>query len=405
MFASTRSLLALSFALFLAPAAASAQLSANGPGSAIPGTGTGGGGTWDTAQPASSIPSAVNLATPVTRVNSIVVRGLTHSFIGDVQMTLRDPNGVEHNIFVRPGMDNGNPNGQAGDMLLGDWTFVQCGGMDLPDCGFTVCGNNDVPSGTYNQTFFTGANLWTDGNSNIFNTDMCSISGPAGDWSLVIYDWAGLDPGAFTGWTLNYNGPTCLTTCGTDPFPSLCNGDGGDQMGCTDCPCGNNAAAGTVGGCINSAGTSTRISAGGDPSVSLPSGDSTDLRFTLSGAPPTSTCVLLSGAAVAPTNMANPCFGSNSGALSVDRDGLRCAVQSLLRHGNRQSNASGEIMDSTGPNRVWGGEAQPTDGIAGQSGFVSGQTRIFQVTHRDDAAAVCMRGLNTSQAVSVKFTP
>ena len=44
-------------------------------------------------------------------------------------------------------------------------------------------------------------------------------------------------------------------------------------------------------------------------------------------------------------------------------------------------------------------------GIAAAAGFVAGQTRYFQVTHRDDAAQVCMRGLNTSQAVEMTFTP
>jgi hypothetical protein len=186
---------------------------------------------------------------------------------------------------------------------------------------------------------------------------------------------------------------------------SVCNGDGGDQAGCTDCPCGNNAPMGTVGGCLNSAGTSTQLTASGDPSVSLPSGSTTDLQFSATGAPPGSTNVLLSGNAVAPASMANPCFGLNSGILSADRDGLRCVVQVVVRHGNRAANGMGEIMDSSGPSRVWGGPAQPVDGIAVQGGFVSGQTRFFQITHRDDAMAVCMRGLNTSQAVSVTFTP
>ena len=188
-------------------------------------------------------------------------------------------------------------------------------------------------------------------------------------------------------------------------FAELCNGDGGDQMGCTNCPCFNNALPGTPGGCLNSAGTSTRLSATGSPSLALLPGDTTDLRFTASGSPPGATNVLLSGNAVAPTGMMNPCFGEDSGILSVDRDGLRCAVQSLLRHGNRTADTMGNIMDSTGPNRVWGGEAQPNDGIGVQAGFVAGQTRYFQITHRDDIAAVCMRGLNTSQAVEVTFTP
>ena len=202
----------------------------------------------------------------------------------------------------------------------------------------------------------------------------------------------GMQPGA----------PGCV---GGDPFQSLCNGDGGDQLGCTACPCSNDASPGTVGGCLNSSGSSSRLSAGGDSSVSLPAMSTSDLRFEMTGGPALATSVLLSGAAVAPQNMANPCFGLSSGSQAADRDGLRCAVQSVQRHGNRQTDVTGSILNASGASRVWGGPAQPTAGIASQGGFVSGQTRYFQVTHRDDALLVCTRGLNTSQAVEVTFTP
>jgi hypothetical protein len=212
------------------------------------------------------------------------------------------------------------------------------------------------------------------------------------NWNDAPIDWT-----FSAGYIIEYAGPSSAL--------GVCNGDGGDQMGCTDCPCGNNSPVGTTGGCLNSAGTSTRLTQSGDPSVSLPSGSTTDLRFEATGAPPSSTNVLLSGNAVAPNNMSNPCFGTGAGILSSDRDGLRCVVQAVVRHGNRAANAMGDIVDNTGPNRVWGGPAQPVDGIAGQGGFMAGQTRFFQITHRDDALAVCMRGLNTSQAVEVTFTP
>lgn len=199
--------------------------------------------------------------------------------------------------------------------------------------------------------------------------------------------------------------PETLVITGAPVFVDLCNGDGGNQMGCTNCPCGNNAMPGTIGGCTNSGGGSTAIAASGSTSVSLGAGDPTDLRLTLTGAPPNAFCVMLSGDAVAPANMANPCFGMNSGAQAADRDGLRCAVQNTLRHGGRSANVAGEVVDSAGPSRVWGGEAQPNAGIAGQAGFVAGQTRYFQLNHRDDAMQVCMRGLNTSQAIEVTFEP
>lgn len=197
----------------------------------------------------------------------------------------------------------------------------------------------------------------------------------------------------------------CATVTFEGFFPSLCNGDGGDQMGCTDCPCSNNAPAGTLGGCQHSGGTSSRLDATGDPSVSLPPGSDGDLRFSMSGGPAFATTVLLSGAAVAPANAANPCFGLARGVPAGDRDGLRCVIQSVLRHGNRQTDSDGNVQDSMGPSRAWGGESHPTAGIASASGFAAGQTRFFQLTHRDDPLAGCMRGLNTSQAIQVTLTP
>ena len=208
--------------------------------------------------------------------------------------------------------------------------------------------------------------------------------------------------------------PSSQAGCGGAPpvvYASSCNGDGGDQMGCTDCPCGNNAPAGTAGGCQHSAsagGGGSLLIAAGDASVSLPSGSVTDLKLSMTNMPPTSTAVMFSGSAIAPQNVANPCFGFGVAVAlgtSGEKDGLRCAVGGLLRHGNRQSNASGDILDDSGPNRTWGGVAGPAVGIAAQGAFMSGQTRYFQATHRDLPGAVCMTALNTSQAIEVTFTP
>lgn len=206
---------------------------------------------------------------------------------------------------------------------------------------------------------------------------------------------------------MNPGAPGCVD------FPSWCNGDGGDQVGCTDCPCGNNAVAGSVGGCAHSAsagngGLGSLLLAEGSASISLPSGSTTDLRLSMENMPPVSTTVMFSGAAIAPQNMANPCFGKGVAVMlgaSGEKDGLRCAVGGLVRHGNRQSDASGEIKDDTGPSRTWGGVAGPAAGLGVQAGFMAGQTRYFQATHRDLDTEQCMTGLNTSQAIEVTFTP
>ncbi len=186
----------------------------------------------------------------------------------------------------------------------------------------------------------------------------------------------------------------------TPEFSALCFGDGGVTPGCTSCPCGNDAAPGTLGGCTNSSGGAARLTASGNPSVSLPSMSTNDLRLAISDAPPLGFCLLNSGDAVAPTNAANPCFGLDSGVQSSTLDGLRCAVMNTRRHGGRSADSNGDVGTTNNP---WGGEGGPPVGIA--SGFVAGQTRYFQVIHRDAPLQVCARGLNTSNAVELTFFP
>ena len=69
-------------------------------------------------------------------------------------------------------------------------------------------------------------------------------------------------------------------------FGALCTGDGGDQLGCSNCPCSNNATPGSVGGCVNSAGTGSTLIVAGSPSVSLPAAATNDLRFSATNGPP-----------------------------------------------------------------------------------------------------------------------
>ena len=78
-------------------------------------------------------------------------------------------------------------------------------------------------------------------------------------------------------------------------------------------------------------------------------------------------------------------------------DGLRCVVQGVLRHGVRPSDANGDVGITT---NGWG----TPNGFFNFGAFVAGNTKHFQIIHRDDASQVCMRGQNTSQAVSVTFT-
>ena len=201
------------------------------------------------------------------------------------------------------------------------------------------------------------------------------------------------------GWSIADLGPSvltidCLGGC-PSPFSEGCNGDGGNGIGCTDCPCGNNSPSGTIGGCVNSAGTSSRLLPSGMP-VATGSNTMPPLRFECSGVAPSNSAQLTSGNAAAPANAANPCFGLNSGITSVSLDGLRCAVQGVLRHGVRPSDVNGDVGVTT---NGWGG----SNNLFNFDAFTVGQTKYFQVVHRDDAAQVCGTGQNTTQYVEVTF--
>lgn len=227
----------------------------------------------------------------------------------------------------------------------------------------------------------------------------------------LLIEATGDDPEALLN-IMRATGKPTTGNCGTGPSPvrvdailaldaatafeSYCFGNGGDQAGCTNCPCGNNAAASEVGGCINSAGMSGRLTASGEPQVS---GDT--LRFEAVDLPAMSAGVLLSSMNRLPTNPANPCFGLDNG-IPNQGDGLRCAGGAQARHGLRFSDGAGDIGQS---NAGWGGGDAPPVGLIGQGGFVAGQTRHFQLIYRDLTHGPCTAELASTQGMSVIFRP
>ena len=224
---------------------------------------------------------------------------------------------------------------------------------------------------------------------NVWTAEELSFTAPSAATSLFLFPVADI-PG-----TLSYVGVDDLALVADAQPPAFvdgCDGDGGDQMGCTDCPCGNNAAPGSSGGCVNSAGASARLTVSGTASVAA-----VDARFQINGVAPFAACVLTSGASLAPTNAQNPCFGQSSGLATPMLDGLRCVVQSELRHGMRRADDSGNVGIT---NEGWG----TPNGFFQFSAFTVGVTRHFQVVYRDAPGVQCMSGQNTSQAISATFS-
>lgn len=326
--------------------------SATGPGSLIPAAGTGGGSTYPTLPPSPGSSDAFVL-NGVTGVSSIEVQGLAHTYIGDVQMVLWDPDGVGHLIFLRPGYLNPGSFGNSGNFGGGTYTFVESGGGSLPS---TSTPGVDPPAGTYNQTFDSGGVAWIDGDQGVLNTPMGSIAGPRGTWTLQFYDWAGGDTGSFIGWTMNY------TT--DDPGTPYCFGD-------SLCPCGNTGAFGN--GCAN----------GVNPDGAQLTG--------VGVADVTKDSLLLSGAGLQ-ANQAGIFFQGTATSPLFLFDGLRCADGVVIRLATVVANATGDS------------DTRDLEGTISTIGMVSaGDLRHYQLWYRNPMASPCATGANTTNAYSIQW--
>jgi len=261
-----------------------ADFSVSGGGSAVPASGDG-GGNWATGLPTSPGVSSVVVNEDVSHIDAVVINGFQHTWAGDLQATLVDPDGVEHLLFARPGYRNptGASFGTPGDFVNGTFAILEGSGNSLP----TVADGADITPGDYSQSFDTGGETWVSGNLGIFNTPLGDISGPAGTWELRIYDWGFGDNGAFTGWSLNGNSGIGGPNSGS----AYCFGDGSGAA----CPCGGTGATGE--GCLNTGGTGAVLTGTGDAVVGADS-----LVLSVTGGPPDKAGIFFQGT----NQIANP---------------------------------------------------------------------------------------------------
>lgn len=184
-------------------------------------------------------------------------------------------------------------------------------------------------------------------------------------WALAFVDATGLYGLAFTAHgrlsiTVTY------TYCTPGPALAYCFGDGSGSA----CPCGPSGAAGA--GCANSSGSGALLAAQGSASVLAD-----DLEFEVQGLPPGEPAVLFSGP-----------FDAGGGQGVPFNDGLLCVGGGLARLGLRMAGGQGQAQ--------WG------PGLASTGGWLAGDTRRFQVWHRDPSASSCT-GSNLSNALEVTF--
>jgi hypothetical protein len=328
----------LTSALLSAAPAAAGQFSVSGPGGNIPDP-LGMPGAWNQSFNGAAFSSTVQVANSVTGLARVRLQGFHHSWRGDLHVYLRDPAGVRHNLIVRPGFVGAGA-GDHGDFLLGDFDLVAAGGASLQQ------GGADLDAGDYALHFNSGAGQWTNAT---LNTPLGSITGPAGAWTLVIEDWATMDVGGLTGWTLE----------GLEPDPSFafCFGDGLDPDVSTPCPCGNVGAAGH--GCANS------VDASGAALIATGQANPDSMTLFAAGMPAASAALFLQGDAEddAP-------FG----------DGVRCAGGTLVRLRLTSSVAGAAQFPDVGDLSL---------SVRGGVTPGSGVLRLYQTYYRNASPAFC----------------
>lgn len=188
----------------LPPQGAQLACASSATGAAIPAPGV--EGTWPATLPTGVVSSSLNVVVPpgATRIRSVSVQNLTHSWLGDVQLVLTSPAGVNYNLFQQN--DGFFGFGCAAD-FSGLYSFVDAaGGVD--ECGAPAlafnCPTGTLAPGFYRQFFGN----WPSGAAGIVNVPLHSIPIASGVWTLKVYDWfAQFDNGAFTGWELCFDAP------------------------------------------------------------------------------------------------------------------------------------------------------------------------------------------------------
>lgn len=128
---------------------------------------------------------------------TVTINGLSHTWVGDLVVTLTSPGGTNFLLMSRVGSTTATGLGDSSN-LGGDYTFDDAASQSIWDIAVIAANGTGfvIPTGTYRTT---GAQ------SSAYTSIMGAFGGsdPNGVWTLAITDNAGGDTGAITGWSLN----------------------------------------------------------------------------------------------------------------------------------------------------------------------------------------------------------
>jgi subtilisin-like proprotein convertase family protein len=154
---------------------------------------------------ATGISSTATYTGPITSIVALKIFGLRHTWVGDLTVTLTNPDGVSLSIFTKvlaglPGDVGDSSNlGTSNGTVGADYTFAQ-GGSDFWAAANGGASSFDIPSGV---TYQTSGNLFTGVIATSYvatNLSSGLNTATSGNWTLKIVDNAAADTGAYTSW-------------------------------------------------------------------------------------------------------------------------------------------------------------------------------------------------------------
>jgi subtilisin-like proprotein convertase family protein len=154
-----------------------------------------------TATPYPSNIAVAGLTGTITNV-TVTIRGLTHSFLNDLEILLVGPAG--QNVILMGDVGNGGPGVVNATYTFSDSAAASMNGSTIPPSGTYKPSNNgsleNLPAPAPQMPPPYGTAL------NVFNG-----TNPNGTWQLYVFDDAGGDEGAINnGWELNITTQDCM---------------------------------------------------------------------------------------------------------------------------------------------------------------------------------------------------
>lgn len=145
--------------------------------------------------------NVITVGSGILSVESITLRGLSHTWAGDLIITVTAPSGASVDLVRRAGATTGTSFGDSSNFLNADLTF-EVGGADLwaaaaaaPATGSLIAGGTYAPS-----TNLFGGTVAT----SYATTNYSSFANQtAGNWTISITDAASGDTGSAGNWEIN----------------------------------------------------------------------------------------------------------------------------------------------------------------------------------------------------------